>query len=165
MTSSGSFGFPLVGVPRGGRVHSGSRWLTGVRLGVVGFIRVRVGSLGLNSQAPDCPHKPIRSPLLASLLTGHPILISRPTFSRALPTDSRSVTRVSTAHAHSSNLHSAMALPQVISNHLEAECRAGHTVDPFLFPPLPNFVVNPWALVREMAPHYAPLPPPREQRQ
>ena len=46
MTSPGSFGFPLVGVPRGGRVYSGSRWLTGVRLGVVGFILVRVGSLG-----------------------------------------------------------------------------------------------------------------------
>ena len=58
--------------------------------------------------------------------------------------DSRSATRVSTAHA---NLRSALARPQVISNYLEAECRAGHTVGPFFFPPLPNFVVNPLGAV------------------
>ena len=47
-TSSGSLGFPCVnsGGPRGGRVNSGSRGLTGVRLSVVWFIRVRVGLLG-----------------------------------------------------------------------------------------------------------------------
>ena len=33
------------GAPRGLRVHSGSHWFTGACLGVVGFIRIRVGSL------------------------------------------------------------------------------------------------------------------------
>ena len=40
-------------MPRGRRIHSGYRGFTWVRLGVVGFIRVPVGSLGCVMGASD----------------------------------------------------------------------------------------------------------------
>ena len=84
----------------------------------------------------------MNSPLLASLLTGHP----NSDFTTYLLQGFTWGFKVGYTGPHyprpSSNLRSALARPQVIDKYLEAECQAGHTLGPFPPPPLPNFVVN-----------------------
>ena len=100
---------------------------------------------------PHCPipptHTPVNSPLLASLLTGHP----NSDFTTYLLQGFTWGFKVGYSGPHyprpSSNLRSALARPQVIDKYLEAECQAGHTLGPFPSPPLPNFVVNPLGAV------------------
>ena len=97
---------------------------------------------------PQCPtHTPVNSPLLASLLTGHP----NSDFTTYLLQGLTRGFKVGCTGPHyplpSSNLRSALARPQVIDKYLEAECQAGHTLGPFPSPPLPSFVVNPLGAV------------------